>query len=88
MKNRIISLLLVLALMVAMMAVGPAAMAKKNGKKAKKAKKEKVTLCHNAGQQDQHIIRVGKPAAKAHLAHGDTEGAECPPLTPPSPPAP
>jgi uncharacterized protein (UPF0333 family) len=69
-KNRVISILLVLALVVAMMAVGPAAMAKKNGK-AKKAKKAKVTLCHKAGTENQQTIRVSEKAAKAHLAHGD-----------------
>ena len=75
MKNRVISILLVLALVVAMMAVGPAAMAKKNGK-AKKAKKEKdkVTLCHKAGPENQHTIRVSKNAEDAHLAHGDKLG--------------
>ncbi len=81
MKTRIISILLVLALVVAMMAVGPAAMAKK-GNKGKKAKKAKVTLCHNAGQENQQTIVVGKPAAKAHMAHGDTVGA-CQPLPAP-----
>jgi cytochrome c553 len=78
-KNRVISILLVLALVVAMMAVGPAAMAKKNGKakKAKKEKKEKVTLCHKAGPENQQTIRVSLKAAKTHFAHGDRPG-ECP----------
>jgi len=80
--KRTISILLILALVVAVMAVGPAAMAKKGKGKAKG--KEKVTLCHNAGQPDQQTIRVGKPAAKAHFAHGDTPGA-CQPLPPPQP---
>jgi hypothetical protein len=73
-KNRVISILLVLALVVAMMAVGPAAMAKKNGK-AKKEKKDKVTLCHKEGTENQHTIRVSENAQKAHLAHGDKLGA-------------
>jgi hypothetical protein len=72
-KNRVISILLVLALVVAMMAVGPAAMAKKNGK-AKKAKKAKVTLCHKAGTENQQTIRVSENAKDAHLAHGDKLG--------------
>jgi hypothetical protein len=59
------------------MAASPAALAEKGKGKAKG--KEKVTLCHNAGQPDQRTITVGKPAEKAHLAHGDTPGA-CVPL--------
>lgn len=80
--KRVISILLVLALLVAMMAVGPAAMAKKG--KAKAKGKEKVTLCHNADQDNQQTITVGGPAAKAHMAHGDSAGA-CPTSTPPQP---
>jgi len=55
-----------------------------NGNGHGKAKgKEKVTLCHKG----RKTITVGKPAEKAHLAHGDTKNA-CPgtPLSPqPSP---
>lgn len=78
--RRLISILLVLALLVAMLAVGPAAMAKKGKGKAKG--KEKVTLCHNFDQENPQTITVGGPAAKAHMAHGDTAGP-CP--TPPQP---
>lgn len=55
---------------------------------AKKGKgKQKVTLCHKAAAEDpeqQQTITVGGPAAKAHMAHGDTVGA-CPTPTPPQP---
>lgn len=85
MKQRIISILLVFALMVATMAVGPAAMAH-NGK-GKHHKKPKVTICHNAGQTDQETIRVRKSVARGHVAHGDSYGA-CQTLPPPPPPPP
>ena len=39
--------------------------------KKKKAKKEKVSICHRTGNGSFVLIRVGKPAKKAHLRHGD-----------------
>jgi hypothetical protein len=38
----------------------------------------KVTICHRThGKKGSHTIRVGAPAVKAHLKHGDSLGA-CP----------
>ena len=39
------------------------------GGKGKKKGNEKVTLCHNG-----HTIRVARPAVRAHLKQGATEG--------------
>jgi hypothetical protein len=61
--RRVISILLVIALMVAMLAVGPAAMAKK-GNGHGKGQAKKVTICHNG-----HTIKVSKKAAASHLKH-------------------
>jgi len=44
--------------------------------------REKVALCHKG-----HTIRVGRPAVKAHLRHGDTLGSCAHPKAPPSNPA-
>jgi hypothetical protein len=38
---------------------------------------EKVTICHKAGEHNQHTITVAKPAVPAHQKHGDTIGP-CP----------
>ena len=37
---------------------------------------KKITICHipPGNPQNKQTLRVGKPAAKAHLAHGDTVG--------------
>jgi hypothetical protein len=42
----------------------------------KKKDNDKVTICHfPPGNPDNaHTITIGKPALKAHLAHGDTIG--------------
>ena len=40
------------------------------GPSGKQYGKQKVTLCHKG----KKTITVGKPAAKAHLRHGDTLG--------------
>jgi hypothetical protein len=37
-------------------------------------KKGKVTICHKPGKPAEKTLRVGAPAVRAHLRHGDTEG--------------
>jgi hypothetical protein len=39
--------------------------------KKKKHKKHKVSVCHREGNGSYHLIRIAKPAVKAHLKHGD-----------------
>jgi hypothetical protein len=67
----------------AIAALTGAAVAQANSPGTGKGKgREKVTLCHKG-----HTIRVGRPAVKAHLRHGDTLGACVHPQAPPSNPA-
>ena len=49
----------------------------------------KVTICHipPGNHCNEHTIRVGKSAVRAHIAHGDYPGA-CDPQAPPQPPPP
>ena len=65
---------------------GIATIAKKKVKKKKKNNGKKVAVCHRTGNGSFHLIRVGKPALKAHLRHGDVlpnGQGQCPP--PPAP---
>jgi hypothetical protein len=39
------------------------------------AKQDKVTICHKPGTAAEETLSVAAPALKAHLGHGDTEGA-------------
>jgi hypothetical protein len=58
--------------------------------KKKKNKKGKVAICHRTGNGSFHLIKVGFPAKKAHLQHGDVlpdAQGNCP-TTPPTPPQP
>jgi uncharacterized membrane protein YgcG len=42
----------------------------------------KVLICHRTHSKKHgwHLIRVGAPAAKAHLRHGDKLAPPCPPV--------
>lgn len=41
----------------------------------KKAKPVKVEICHKPGTDAEGTRRISSRALKAHMAHGDTEGA-------------
>lgn len=41
----------------------------------KKAKPVKVEICHKPGTDSEGTRRISSRALKAHLGHGDTEGA-------------
>ncbi len=65
------------ALAIGLLVVGVAAAAGPG--KGKGKGREKVVLCHKG-----HTIRVGRPAVRAHMRHGDTPGACSHPKAPPS----
>src|SRR5215217_3668850 len=65
--SRNVSILSVVAAMVALIVLGVVTMAFAEQEEVGGKGKPKVTLCHNG-----HLITVGAPAKVAHLNHGDT----------------
>ena len=77
-----ISIALAVALAGLSFAAGGSPTAAKNPARAQYGQ-PKVTICHHthSKKHPSHTIRVGAPAVKAHLKHGDTLGP-CPTVAP------
>ncbi len=67
--RNVFALSLALGLLLALSALGGVGFAK-NTPAAQSQYEKKVTVCHKG----KVTIRVGRPALKAHLAHGDSQG--------------
>jgi|SRR5215208_1766230 len=75
-RNRQLLSVIVIAVIGAAMLAIPASGKQQKVKKAS-GKQGKVTICHKPGKPAEHTLRVGAPALRAHLRHGDLLGA-CP----------
>lgn len=68
-------------ILLALTFIGPAVLPDANRAEAARGGQEKVVICHRSEDNEHRVthktLRVAAPAAKAHLKHGDAEGA-CP----------